>query len=142
MPGVSQSLPPFTMVDNPFSILLPPSPFSVAFVNINHTNKVLTPEKTIENEQEMIDFMHGEDYTYDNNDSLPSNMHSDLVLSLIMRIPYPLFKNNIKEVLHIKNKSRNRQKLNDSLLVTISQIKMAILCFSIRILTPALVLFR
>ena len=32
-----------------------------------------------------------------------------------MRIPYPLFKNNIKEVLHIKNKSRNRQKLNDSL---------------------------
>ena len=73
MPGVSQSLPPFTMVDNPFSILLPPSPFSVAFVNINHTNKVLTPEKAMEDGQEMIDFMHDEDYTNHGSYSVPSS---------------------------------------------------------------------
>ena len=65
------------MVDNPSSILLPLSLVTAASPNINHTNKVLTSEKTTENGQEMIDIMHDEDYTNHDNDSGPSNACSD-----------------------------------------------------------------
>jgi hypothetical protein len=70
------------------------------------------PTKTTENGHEMINFMHDEDYTDHNNNSGPSNTCTDLDPSPSLLILYPLFKNNIKET---KNKSRNRQKLNDSL---------------------------
>ena len=65
----------------------------------------------MENGQEMIDFRHDEDYTNSDNNSGPSNAHSDSFPSPSLLILYPLFKNNIKET---KNKSRNRQKFNDS----------------------------
>ena len=100
------------MADNPFSILLLSSPLTAASPNINHTNKVLSPEKTTENRQEIINFRHDEDYTDPDNSSGPSNACSDLFLSPSSITLYPLFKNDIKET---KNKSRNRQKLNDSL---------------------------
>jgi hypothetical protein len=100
------------MSNDPFSILHPPSPLTAASPNINHTNKVLTPEKATENGQEMINFMHDEDYSDPNKDSGPSNACSDPFLSPSLLILYPLFKNDIKET---KNKSRSSQKLNDSL---------------------------
>ena len=65
------------MADDPFSIPLPPSPLTAASPNINHTNKVFTPEKTTENGQEMINFMHDEDYFDPDNNSGPSNACSD-----------------------------------------------------------------
>ena len=65
------------MADNPSSIPLPPSPVTAASLNINLSNKVLSPEKTMENGQEMIDFMHDEDYTNHDNGSGPSNTCSD-----------------------------------------------------------------
>ena len=71
-----------------------------------------SPEKTTENGQEMINFMHDEDYSDPNNNSGPSNACPDPFPSPSLLILYPLFKNNIKET---KNKSRNKQKLNDSL---------------------------
>ena len=56
--------------------------------------------------------MHDEHYTDPGNDSGQPNACSDLFPSPSSLILYPLFKNDIKET---KNKSRNRQKLNDSL---------------------------
>ena len=100
------------MADNPFSIPLPPSPLTAASPNINHTNKVFTPEKTTENGQEMINFMHDEDYFDPDDVSGPSNACSDSFSSSSTLMLYPLFKNVIKET---KNKSRNSQKLNDCL---------------------------
>jgi hypothetical protein len=103
------------MVDNPFSILLPPSPLTAASPNTNHTNKVFTPEKEAKKGQEMIDFMHDEDYTNLDNNSEPSNACSDLVPSPSLLILYPIFKHDINDAPNSKNKSRNKQKLNDSL---------------------------
>ena len=100
------------MADNPFSILLPPSPLTAASPNINYSNEVLTPEKTTENKQEMINFTHVEDYSDPHDNSGPSNAFSDPFSSPSSLILYPLFKNDIKET---KNKSRSSQKLNDSL---------------------------
>jgi hypothetical protein len=100
------------MADDPFSIPLPPSPLTAASPNINHSNIDFTPEKTTENGQEMIDFMHDEDYTDPDDNSGPSYACSDLFPSPSLLILYPLFKNDIKET---KNKSRSSQKLNDSL---------------------------
>jgi hypothetical protein len=100
------------MADDPFSIPLPPSLLTAASPNINHTNKVSTPEKTTENGQEMINFMHDEDYSDPDNDSGSSNACSDPIPSPSLLILYPLFKNDIMET---KNKSRSSQKLNDSL---------------------------
>ena len=114
-PVETQGLPLFTMADDFFSIPPFPSPLTAASPNINHTNKVFTPEKKTENRQEMIDFMHDEEYTDLDCYSAPSNACSDLVPSLTLLILYPLFKNDLKEVPNSNNKSRNRQKLNDSL---------------------------
>ena len=100
------------MVDDPFSISFPPSLLTAATPNINHTIKVPTPEKTTENGQEMLKFIHDKDSTDPDNNSGPSNASSDLIPSPSLPIIYPLFINKIKET---KNKSRNRQKLNDSL---------------------------
>ena len=61
------------MADNSFSIPLPLSPLTAASLHLNHTNKVLTPEKAMEDGQEMIDFMHDEDYTNHGSYSVPSS---------------------------------------------------------------------
>ena len=63
----------------------------------------------------MIDFMYDEDNTNVNDKSEPSNERSDLVPSSPSPIPYPLFKHDINEVPTPKNKSKNKQILNDSL---------------------------
>jgi hypothetical protein len=60
----------------------------------------------------MINFMHDEDCPDPDNNSGPSNASSDLIPFPSLPILYPLFINDIKET---KNKSRNRQKLNNSL---------------------------
>ena len=65
------------MADDLFSIPLPPSPLTAASPNLNHANKDLTPEKTMENGQEMIDFMYDEDYTNHDDNSVPSSACSD-----------------------------------------------------------------
>ena len=63
----------------------------------------------------MIDFMCDEEYTNFNNKSEPSNECSDLVPSPPLLILYPLFKHDIKEFPNPKNKSKNKQIVNDSL---------------------------
>ena len=85
------------MADNPFSVPLPPSSPTAASPNIKHINKVFTPEKTTENGQKMINFMHDEDYSDPDNNSGPSNACSDPFPSPSLLILYPLFKNDIKE---------------------------------------------
>ena len=100
------------MADDPFSIPLPPSPLTAASPNITQTNEVSTPEKRTENGQEMINFMHDEDYSDPGDDSGPSNACSDPFPSPSLLILYPLFKNDITET---KSKSRSSEKFNDSL---------------------------
>ena len=115
MPVETQGLPPFTMADDPFSIPLPPSPLTAASPNTNLSNKVFTPEKEAKKGQEMIDFTYDEEYTNVDDNSEASNACSDLVPSPSVLILYPLFKHDIKEAPNSTNKSRNKQKLNDSL---------------------------
>ena len=95
----------------------PPSSslLTAASPNTNHTNKVFTPEKEAKNGQEMIDFMHDEEYTNVDNNSEPSNACSDLVPSPSLLILYQLFKYDINDAPNSKNKSRNKHKLNESL---------------------------
>ena len=102
------------MADDPSSIPLPTSPLTDASPNTNLYNKVLIPEKELKKGLEMIDFMYDEDNTNVNNKSEPSKC-SDLVPSPPSPILYPLFKHDIKEVPTPKNKSKNKQILNDSL---------------------------
>ena len=63
----------------------------------------------------MIDFMHDEECTNLDDNSEPSNACSDLVPSPSLLILYPLFKHDINDAPNSKKKSRNKQKLNDSL---------------------------
>ena len=63
----------------------------------------------------MIDFMYDEDNTNFNDKSEPSNERSDLVPSPPSLILYPFFKHDIKEFPNPKNKSKNKQILNDPL---------------------------
>ena len=63
----------------------------------------------------MIDFMYDEEFTNVDDNSEASNACSDLVPSPSVLILYPLFKHDIKEAPNSTNKSRNKEKLNDSL---------------------------
>ena len=65
----------------------------------------------MEMRQEMNNFMHNEDSTNYDDNSVLSNTSSDLVPSASLQILYPIPKSNIKKVLHAKKQIQKQTKI-------------------------------